>query len=107
MNKRFLTPDEMEERKSQEGGWELDSEDSLLTTFSPDGEIIEQKIEVDGAMNKDFTDAQKELLEKAMFNYDADTDLVDAVASLWGTEEGREFLRQKGRDYLAEMEVND
>ena len=42
-----------------------------------------------------------------MFNYDADTDLVDAVASLWGTEEGREFLRQKGRDYLAEMEVND
>lgn len=65
-------------------------------------------------MNKDFTDAQKELLEKAMFNYEENdcepipyTDLVEAVASLWGTEEGREFLRQKGRDYLAEMEVND
>ena len=58
-------------------------------------------------MNNDITDKQKELLEKAMFNYEADTDLVEAIASLWGTAEGREFLRQKGRDYLAEMEVND
>ena len=48
MVKRFLTPDEMEDRKSQdeEGGWEMDSGDTLITTYSPNGGIIEEQIEV-------------------------------------------------------------
>ena len=49
MVKRFLTPDEMEDRKSQgeEGGWDIENGDTLITTYSPDGEIIEEQIEVD------------------------------------------------------------
>ena len=49
--KRYLTPEEMKEREVIENGevvgYGLDSGETLSTTYSPNGGVIDEKIEVE------------------------------------------------------------